>query len=103
MTGDFYAGINSEKKVDFYIIKGIAEELLDFLGYAGRYSFVVKDNMPKELHPGQSAYISVNNDIVGIIGKNTPRNKQRSSICNGNKSRQIARKENWKNEIQRNF
>ena len=67
MTGDFYAGINSEKKVDFYIIKGIAEELLDFLGYAGRYSFVVKDSMPKELHPGQSAYISVNNDIVGII------------------------------------
>lgn len=72
MTGDFYAGINSEKKVDFYIIKGIAEELLDFLGYAGRYSFVVKDNMPKELHPGQSAYISVNNDIVGIIGKIHP-------------------------------
>ena len=59
MTGDFYAGINSEKKVDFYIIKGIAEELLDFLGYAGRYSFVVKDNMPKELHPGQSAYIAI--------------------------------------------
>jgi len=72
MTGDFYAGINSEKKVDFYIIKGITEELLDFLGYAGRYSFVVKDNMPKELHPGQSAYISVNNDIVGIIGKIHP-------------------------------
>lgn len=72
MTGDFYAGINSEKKVDFYIIKGIAEELLDFLGYAGRYSFVVKDSMPKELHPGQSAYISVNNDIVGIIGKIHP-------------------------------
>ena len=72
MTGDFYAGINSKKKVDFYIIKGIAEELLDFLGYAGRYSFVIKDNMPKELHPGQSAYISVNNDIVGIIGKIHP-------------------------------
>ena len=72
MTGDFYSGINSEKKVDFYIIKGIAEELLDFLGYAGRYSFVVKDSMPKELHPGQSAYISVNNDIVGIIGKIHP-------------------------------
>ena len=28
--------------------------------------------MPKELHPGQSAYISVNNDIVGIIGKIHP-------------------------------
>ncbi|MGN1300249.1 MAG: phenylalanine--tRNA ligase subunit beta [Clostridia bacterium] len=72
MTGDYYYGINNKKQVDFYIIKGIAEELLDFLGYGGRYSFVVKDNMPKELHPGQSAMISVNNDIVGIIGKVHP-------------------------------
>ena len=72
MTGNYYYGINNSKQVDFYIIKGIAEELLDFLGYGGRYSFVVKDNMPKELHPGQSAMISVNNDIVGIIGKVHP-------------------------------
>ena len=46
--------------------------MLVFLGYGGRYSFVIKDNMPKELHPGQSALISVNNDIVGIIGKVHP-------------------------------
>ena len=72
MTGEYYYGINNSKKVDFYIIKGIAEELLDFLGYAGRYSFVVKENMPEQLHPGQSAMISVNNDIVGIIGKVHP-------------------------------
>lgn len=73
MTGDYYYGINNKKQVDFYVIKGIAEELLDFLGYNGRYSFVVKDNMPKELHPGQSALISVNNDIVGVIGKVHPK------------------------------
>lgn len=72
MTGDYYYGINNNKQVDFYIIKGIVEELLDFLGYSGRYSFVVKENMLNELHPGQSAYISVNNDIVGIIGKIHP-------------------------------
>lgn len=48
------------------------EELLDYLGYENRYSFVIKENMPKELHPGQSALISVNNDIVGIIGKIHP-------------------------------
>ena len=72
MSGDFYYGINNRKKVDFYIIKGIAEEILDFLGYAGRYSFVIKENMPEQLHPGQSAMISVNNDIVGIIGKIHP-------------------------------
>lgn len=48
------------------------EELLDYLGYGNRYSFAIKENLPKELHPGQSALISVNNDIVGIIGKIHP-------------------------------
>lgn len=73
MTGDFYLGVDNKKQVDFYIIKGIAEELLDYLGYTGRYSFVIKENqMPAEVHPGQSALISVNNDIVGLIGRVHP-------------------------------
>ena len=73
MTGDFYLGIDNKKEVDFYIIKGIAEELLDYLGYGNRYSFVVKENeLPDEVHPGQAALISVNNDIVGLIGRVHP-------------------------------
>ena len=73
MAGEFYLGVDSRKTVDFYIIKGIAEELLDYLGYGGRYSFVIKeDKMPDEVHPGQSALISVNNDIVGLIGRVHP-------------------------------
>ena len=73
MTGDFYLGVDNKKEVDFYVIKGIAEELLDYLGYERRYSFVIKENqMPDELHPGQSALISVNNDIVGLIGRVHP-------------------------------
>lgn len=73
MTGDFYLGVNNKKQVDFYIVKGIVEELLDYLGYTGRYSFVIKENqMPDEVHPGQSALISVNNDIVGLIGRVHP-------------------------------
>ena len=71
LTGEYYLGIN-KTKVDFYIIKGIAEELLDYLGYNGRYSFIVKDNLPEEMHPGMSAFISVNNDIVGLIGRVHP-------------------------------
>lgn len=73
MTGDFYQGIHEEKKADFFIIKGIAEEVLDYLGYAGRYSFVISDKAGDMLHPGQSAVISVNNDIVGVIGKIHPK------------------------------
>ena len=73
MTGDFYLGVNNKKQVDFYVIKGIVEETLDFLGYTGRYSFIVRENqMPDEVHPGQSALISVNNDIVGLIGRVHP-------------------------------
>ena len=71
MTGERYLSVKS-KQVDFYDIKGVAEELLDYLGYGGRYSFVVKDELPQEFHPYQTAQISVNNDIVGIIGKLHP-------------------------------
>lgn len=72
MSGNFYLGINSEKQVDFYIIKGITEELLDYLGYQNRYSFVINDTIPDTFHPGQAAAISVNNDIVGFIGRVHP-------------------------------
>ena len=72
MSGEYYLGIENKAKVDFYIIKGVAEEILDYLGYNGRYSFVTDRPLPKELHPGQSAAISVNNDIVGVIGKIHP-------------------------------
>ena len=71
MSGKYSTGLNNNKNVDFYVIKGIAEEILDYLGYAGRYSFV-KQEMPKEMHPGQSAYINVNGTNVGIIGKVHP-------------------------------
>ena len=72
MSGDYYVGME-KRKIDFYVIKGISEEILDYLGYNGRYSFVKDLNkLPEEMHPGQSAVISVNNDIVGIIGKIHP-------------------------------
>ena len=78
MTGDFYLGVN-KKQVDFYVIKGITEELLDYLGYANRYSFVVNDSIPGTFHPGKSAAISVNNDVVGFIGRVHP-NKAKEEI-----------------------
>ena len=72
MTGEYILGLGT-KAVDFYVIKGIAEEVLDYLGYGGRYSFIAdKEKLPEEMHPGKSAVISVNNDVVGIIGRITP-------------------------------
>ena len=70
MTGEYAEGLHSIK-VDFYVIKGILEELLEHLGYKNRYSLKIED-IPSELHPGQSANIIVNAVNVGIIGKLHP-------------------------------
>ncbi len=71
MTGEYFTGLQT-KNVDFYTIKGVTEEVLDYLGYNGRYSFVVDNNITEDLHPGKSAIISVNNDKVGFIGRVNP-------------------------------
>ena len=70
MSGNYYLDIK-KTKVDFYILKGIVEELLDFLGFQGRYSFQL-GNIPKELHPGVSALINIQGNNLGIIGKLHP-------------------------------
>lgn len=76
MSGEYYKGVMQNRNVNFYDIKGVAEELLDYLGYGERYSFIVPTEIPQEFHPGQTADISVNNDIVGIIGKIHPQIEQ---------------------------
>lgn len=72
MAGEFYTGINEKKAVDFFIVKGVIEEVLNSEGYENRYSFVVPKNMPKEFHPGQTADIIVNGKNVGLVGKLHP-------------------------------
>ena len=72
MTGNYYLELGQEKVFDFYIVKGIAEEILNYLGYENRYSFIKKDKLPEEFHPGQTAYISVYNVIVGVIASLHP-------------------------------
>jgi len=70
LSGNYYLDI-TKTTVDFYILKGIVEELLDFLGFQGRYSFQLGDT-PKELHPGVSAIINIQGNNLGIIGKLHP-------------------------------
>lgn len=57
-------------KVDFYLVKGIVENLLDYLGFKNRYTFekVKVDN----LHPGVCATIKLDRQLVGIIGRIHP-------------------------------
>ncbi len=70
VTGNYTSGLNPLKH-DFYSIKGIIENLLDYLGYENRYSFVVKD-LPEEMHPTKSAYINVSGKTVGLFGQVHP-------------------------------
>ena len=57
-------------EVDFYVVKGIVEELLDYMGYNGRYSFV-RSNC-NDLHPGIQGNIVLDGKNIGIIGKIHP-------------------------------
>lgn len=70
MSGVYTEGLNKEK-ITFYHIKGILEELLDSLGFNGRYTLMVK-NLPNELHPGSSALVNLNGSDIGYIGKVHP-------------------------------
>lgn len=72
MTGEFYTGVNEKKDVDFYITKGIVEELLNSRGYENRYSFIVPKVIAREFHPGQVADIIVNGKNIGVIGRLHP-------------------------------
>ena len=72
MTGEYYLGINNKKEVDFYIIKGVLEEILNYLGYEGRYSLCIPKETLKEFHSGQVAEVNVNGEIVGVVGRIHP-------------------------------
>ena len=61
-------------KSDFYIIKGVVENLLDYLGFKNRYSFKAEEI--SDLHPGISAKILIDREEVGIIGRVHPSYKK---------------------------
>ena len=65
---------NSVKiKVDFYVVKGIIESVLDYMGFKNRYSFVKKE-IP-DMHPGICAQILLDRKPLGVVGRVHP------SIC----------------------
>ena len=57
-------------KIDFYVVKGIVEDLLTYMGYVDRYSFVRSECT--DLHPGVQANIILDGKPIGIIGKVHP-------------------------------
>ena len=61
-------------KCDFYILKGIVENLLDYLGFKNRYTFTSSEI--NDLHPGIGAKILIDREEVGIIGRIHPSYKK---------------------------
>ena len=57
-------------KYDFYLVKGIIENILDFMGLKNRYSFEISDEV--DLHPGVSANILLDRKKIGFIGRPHP-------------------------------
>ena len=61
---------NGNIKCDFYVVKGIVEDILNSLGFTNRYTFV-PTKLPN-LHPGVSASILLDGEMLGIIGRIHP-------------------------------
>ncbi len=73
MSGNYVTNTwqNTSIKVDFYLLKGIIENLLDYLGFKNRYHFEVLND--ESFHPGISAKIILDKEEVGVIGRIHPR------------------------------
>jgi len=71
LTGDYaFNDWKGNQTVDFYVLKGIVENLLDYMGYEKRYSFV--RSSCSDLHPGVQANIILDGKSIGILGKVHP-------------------------------
>ena len=71
MSGDYIDNSWGNKMVvDFYLIKGVLENLFDYLGVLNRYK--LRENNNVYYHKGVSAEILIDNISVGYIGKPHP-------------------------------
>lgn len=61
---------NGNIKCDFYVVKGIVEDILNSLGFTNHYTFIPA-KLPN-LHPGVSASILLDGEMLGIIGRVHP-------------------------------
>lgn len=78
-------------KVDFFVLKGIIENLLDYLGFKNRYSFVQANDLP-EMHPNMSARIMLDRNEIGIIGRVHPSiKKDEIYVCELNLNSLLSR------------
>lgn len=61
---------SSNQKVDFYLLKGIQENLFDYLGLKNRYQ--LKEATIDGMHPGASCEITLDREPIGYMGRIHP-------------------------------
>ncbi|MFJ8245738.1 phenylalanine--tRNA ligase subunit beta [Peribacillus asahii] len=59
-----------KKPVDFFVAKGILEALFDTLGVASQIEY--RQAEVKNLHPGRTAEVVLNGEVIGFIGQVHP-------------------------------
>ncbi|MCH4008001.1 phenylalanine--tRNA ligase subunit beta [Companilactobacillus sp.] len=69
----------SSKTVDFYDIKGIVQELLSFINIDADFEFKATDEITN-MHPGQTAQIIVDDQVMGFVGKIHPEYEAKHDI-----------------------
>lgn len=74
ITGNYFINNwqQSTKKSDFYVLKGIVENILEYLGLSNRYSYDSTKTL-EEMHPYVSCAVLVDREIIGYIGQVHPK------------------------------
>ncbi|TGD24283.1 phenylalanine--tRNA ligase subunit beta [Companilactobacillus suantsaicola] len=67
------------QKTDFYYLKGIVDELLSFTNADAKFEYIATSDYTN-LHPGQTAKILANGQVVGLIGKLHPKYQKSQSV-----------------------
>lgn len=67
-----------KKEVDFFVLKGIIEGVVNKLGLGNRISFVKAQ--VDGLHPGRTASILLDGEQVGIIGGLHPAEQKKLGV-----------------------
>ena len=58
--------------IDFYFVKVVVENLLNYLGLENRYTLKLGNNLPNEIHPKINSEVIVGGKSVGYFGKLHP-------------------------------
>lgn len=83
---------NSEIKDNFYVLKGIIENLIHYLGLENRSKYN-NDSSYKFMHPGMTASLIVDGEKIGFFGKINPSiSKKDIYICELNLEKLMSKK-----------